>query len=136
MNDRRSPIERALPGVQHPLWMLDIGVQVVVGDASLRGALAARIARAPGFSVTAQSDDFDGIAPGELVLTTPADCSTQQCAELVKNAIHVVLLAPMPRETERVGYAFAGGRYIAMLLDTEELFEALLHASSGSQVPG
>jgi len=101
----------------------------------LREALVARIARAPGFYVAQQPDSFTGLAPGDLVLTTTTDCSLQQCAEQTRGGVKVVLLAPVLREAERASYALAGGRYIPMLVDTRQLFEALAGASRGQGSP-
>ena len=118
--------------------MVEIGIHLVVGDSALRGALASRISRQAGFQVAAQDGRLNNVSTGDLVLTTPSDCSPAQCGELVRDGVRVVLLAPVPRETDRANYAFAGARYIPMLVDTGELFDALLEAArtAGSRVPG
>ncbi len=109
--------------------MADIGVQVVVDDAALRRALARRIARAPGFAAVVQASGFDDIPAGKVVLTTPSACSLAQCEELERRGVPVVLLAPVPREAERANYVLVGALYLAMRVDTEELFTTLREAA-------
>ncbi|MEP6871712.1 MAG: hypothetical protein ABI939_07665 [Anaerolineaceae bacterium] len=110
--------------------MIETGVHVIVGDAALGRALTRRIARAPGFSVALQNGAFEEVRAGEVILTTPSDCSLVQCDELVGAGVQVVLLSPVPREAERANYVLIGARYLAMRVDTEELFVALTEASA------
>ena len=118
--------------------MVEIAIHLVVGDSALRNALRSRISRQAGFEVAAQDGRLNNVASGDLVLTTPSDCSPAQCGELVRDGVQVVLLAPVPRETDRANYAFAGARYIPMLVNTGELFDVLLEAARtlGPRVPG
>jgi len=64
-----------------------------------------------------------------VVLTTPADCSLAKCEELGRGGVPVVLLAPVPREAERANYVLVGALYLAMRVDTEELFTTLREAA-------
>ena len=111
------------------MQMVEIAVNVVVGDVQLSGALVGRISRAPGFRVVPKRPSMADLVRGDIVLTTPADCSLGQCTELSRRGVYVILLAAVMREAEREKYTLAGGRYIPMLMDTGELFEALLEAS-------
>lgn len=103
-------------------------IHVVVGDDALRTALAARVRRGPHFVVAPLSTGLAGLTEGGVVVTTPADCSLLLCSELVSRGLGVVVLTPMSREIERAAYTMAGGRYIEMQVNTEELFEALAEA--------
>lgn len=99
-------------------------------------ALARRIARAPGFSVAHQDGAFEDVRAGEVILTTPSDCSLVQCDELIDAGVQVVLLSPVPREAERANYVLIGARYLAMRVDTEELFGALREAADALRSRG
>lgn len=114
--------------------MHEIAVHLVMGDVALRSTLAARIARAPGFSPTTQSGDFKDLDPDELVLTTAADCSLTQCGELTRGGVPVVLLSPVPRAFERANYVLVGARYLVMSVDTRELFTALREAAGAKSM--
>ncbi|MEO6397495.1 MAG: hypothetical protein ABIP13_03400 [Tepidiformaceae bacterium] len=111
-------------------------VHVVIGDDALRIALAARVRRGADLVVAPLSTGFSGLTVGGVVLTTPADCSLLLCGELVSRGLGVVVLTPMSREIERAAYGLAGGRYIEMQVNTEELFEALAEAPRGQPTLG
>lgn len=98
---------------------------VVTGDSALKRALVGRIQRAPDFHLPASDGSFDQLGAGDLVITTPADCSPAFCAQLVAGGVKVIILAPVVREADLARYRRVGAEYIPMLVDTEQLFEAL-----------
>ncbi len=114
--------------------MAEIDIQLLVRDPSVNAALASRIARAPGFLAQVRDAGFAPL-PGSIILTTPSDCSPVYCAELVRDGVRVVLLAPVPRESDRAAYALAGGHFIPMQVDTHELFAALREAAGDPVSP-
>ena len=105
--------------------MASSGIYVVTGDRALKRALVGRIQRAHDFHLPASDGSFDQLGAGDLVLTTPADCSPAFCAQLVAAGVKVIILAPVVREADRARYRRCGAGYIPMLVDTEQLFEAL-----------
>lgn len=98
---------------------------VVTGDRALKRALVGRMERAQEFHLPASDGSFDQLRVGDLVLTTPADCSPAFCAQLVAGGVKVIILAPVVREADRARYRRVGAEYIPMLVDTGQLFEAL-----------
>ena len=65
--------------------------------------------------------------PSDLVLSTTADLTPQDCAELVAAGSDVLILAIVPNEVQRRDYEAAGARYVPMTLNAAE-FVALLDA--------
>lgn len=105
--------------------MASVGLYVVTGDRALKRALIGRIQLAPEFHLPPSDGSFDQLSAGDLVLTTPADCSPAFCAQLVAAGVHVVILAPVVREADGARYRRAGAEYIPMLVNTQQLFEVL-----------
>lgn len=105
--------------------MNEVAVHVVTGDRALKRALVGRIRRDPGFIIPASDGSFDDLVAGDLVITTPADCSPAFCAHLVSDGVRVVILAPVERASDRARYTSAGADYVPMLVDTEPLFAIL-----------
>lgn len=73
-------------------------------------------------------DFADGVpaTPGDVVITTNRECPPETCSELVLSGLQVIVLAAVPRETERVRYAAAGADcYLPMHVDLLRLARAL-----------
>lgn len=78
---------------------------------------------------------FDALVPGDVLITTPNDCSAVEAHYLTERGIRVIVLAPVVREFDRARYLEAGAvAYIPMLLDTADLVAAIGNALS-EQVP-
>lgn len=64
--------------------------------------------------------------PGDILITTPSDCSGVECHYLAERGVRVILLAPVIRDFDRARYMEAGAiAYIPMLLDTADLVSAI-----------
>ncbi len=102
-------------------------VHVVSSDGALRRALVARLERAPELHHHTSGDlDFSSIRPGDVVVTTPADCPPERAHELVRAGAAVIILAAIPRQEERSRYERAGvAAYIPMLIDGVDLLRAI-----------
>lgn len=66
-----------------------------------------------------QLKDFPGLATGcpepvDIVLSTTADCTAEECAKLTKSGAEVVIFAIVPNEDQRRAYELAGARYVPM----------------------
>lgn len=72
----------------------------------------------------------EGAVRGDIVLTTPTDCPPAHCAEAVARGFHVIVLAPVRREAERIAYTDTGAlRYMVMRIEEmSELIEAVREA--------
>ena len=105
--------------------MTAVSVYVVTGDRALKRALVGRLERDSGFVLPPHDGTFDELKSGNLVITTPADCSPAFAAQLTTAGINVVILAPVAREADRARYEGAGAEYVPMLVDTEQLFTAM-----------
>jgi CheY-like chemotaxis protein len=102
-------------------------IHVVSIDGALRRALVARLERTPELQehVTA-SPDFDCIKPGEIVISTPADCPPERAHELTGAGISVIILAAILRPEEHSRYERAGAdAYVPMLIDGTDLIRAV-----------
>jgi DNA-binding NarL/FixJ family response regulator len=72
---------------------------------------------------------FDALAPGDVLITTPNDCSAVECHYLSQLGMRVIVLAPVIREFDRARYIEAGAvAYIPMLLDMADLVAAINNA--------
>lgn len=115
--------------------MNPVDVYVVTADPALKRALVGRLQRDPGFVLPPHDGSFDELSAGDLVLTTPADCSPAFCAQLGAEGVNVVILAPVVREADRARYQGAGAEYVPMLVDTEQLFAAIRRFPHPPSVP-
>lgn len=110
-------------------------IRVITADPALRNALVGQIERSGRFSLTTLGEPaLDGAGLDDVVVTTPADCSAEECLEMVQKGTRVIILTPVPRERERQLYMSSGaGAYLPMLIDGGELMDALdaaLHPGS------
>lgn len=72
----------------------------------------------------------DGIsqdaAPGDMLVAPVGDCPVERCAELVRHDVRVIVLTPIPRDSERALYLDAGAcAYVPMTIDSSELLLAI-----------
>lgn len=103
-------------------------LHVVASDALLRRALLAKLRTAHLEGITLP--DHDGrlttLAPGDMVITPVADCPLERCSELARSGVRVIILAPIPRESERQQYLDAGASgYVPMTIDSNDLIAAI-----------
>ena len=110
-------------------------IRVVTADARLKKALLERFARG-GFALADSDGTFEELERGNLVVTTPADCSPVAAKTLTRAGVIVVVLAPVTREQERAAYAQVGARYVPMAMDTGPLFDALRETVAGMRAAG
>jgi hypothetical protein len=112
-------------------------IHVVSADGALRRALVARLERAPELHEhTEGAAGFEGIGPGDVVVTTPADCPPERAHELVRAGAAVIILAPIPRPEERARYERAGAAaYIPMLIDGVDLVRAIARSLERARQP-
>jgi DNA-binding NarL/FixJ family response regulator len=102
-----------------------IRVRLLLSDGLLRHALRARLGPA-GFAVCDEGECADGAPRGALLLATTSDLPSDRCAELVGAGAQVVMLAAVPRESERRRFLEAGAvAYVPMSADGEELVRRL-----------
>ncbi|WP_322819631.1 hypothetical protein [Tepidiforma sp.] len=102
-------------------------VHVVTADGALRRALVARLERAPGLrEFTSGEVDYASVQPGDVVISTPADCPPERAHELARTGAAVIILAAIPRPEEQRRYERAGvAAYIPMLIDGLDLVDAI-----------
>lgn len=69
---------------------------------------------------------LDALVAGDIVVTTPNDCSAVECHLLANRGVRVIVLAPVIREFDRQRYYDAGAEaYLPMLVDTADLVAAV-----------
>lgn len=69
-------------------------------------------------------------ACGALVVTPTPECTTWRCEQLSSGGSRVILLAPVPRDSERIAYFGAGAHaYLPMELRSNELLATVRQAS-------
>ena len=113
-------------------------IRIAIADAALGRALLGRIARAMHETPVTAEGMFDSLVPGDVLITTPNDCSAVECHYLSQLGMRVIVLAPVIREFDRARYLEAGAvAYIPMLLDTADLVAAIHNATSeqSAQMP-
>jgi DNA-binding NarL/FixJ family response regulator len=113
-------------------------VHVVTADGALRRALVARLERAPGLREFASGDlDFAAVQPGDVVISTPADCPPERAHEVARAGAAVIILAAIPRPEEQRRYERAGvAAYIPMLIDGLDLVDAIRRHLRGAPAAG
>jgi len=110
-------------------------IRIAIADAALGKALLGRVARSLNGTPVAAEGMFDSLVPGDVLITTPNDCSAVECHYLSQLGMRVIVLAPVIREFDRARYLEAGAMaYIPMLLDTADLVAAIGNAL-GDQPP-
>ncbi len=75
---------------------------------------------------------IDAFAPGEssLVLSPTPECTTGICEQIVRAGAKVIVLAPIPRDNERLAYIGAGAHaYLPMELRSNTLLTTVHEAS-------
>ena len=108
-------------------------IHVIAASASLRNGLVAGLGDLPGISPHAAALASGDVSPADIVIAPASDCPPPDCAELVKSGARVIVLAPIPRESERLRYENAGvSAYIAMTVGTQELLKAIVTAGLDS----
>lgn len=102
-------------------------IRVITADPALRNALVSQIERSGRFALTTLGEPvLDGAGLHDVVVTTPADCSADECMEMIQRGARVIILTPVPRERERQLYTSSGASaYLPMLIDGGELMDAL-----------
>ncbi|HEY4668568.1 MAG TPA: hypothetical protein VIH05_02200 [Tepidiformaceae bacterium] len=109
-------------------------VHVATTDVSLHRALKSRLTRTDRFKVSAFEGAVGEAAEGDIVVTTVSACPVEQCAELARRGVVVIVLAAIPRQTEADQYRAGGAAaYIAMTVDSEELLREVRSAASRLQ---
>lgn len=105
---------------------MSITVHVLATSRELRRALNAGLQRAPGLLLR---EDEPGAA--EVIVAPVADCPPSRCAMLTSAGARVIILAPVPRETERLQYGLAGAAaYLPMGGDAGPLLAAIRSAAA------
>ena len=108
-------------------------IHVIAASVSLRNGLVAGLGDLPGISPHAAALAAGDVSPADIVIAPASDCPPIDCAELVKSGARVIVLAPIPRESERIRYENAGvSAYIAMTVGTQELLKAIVTAGLDS----
>ncbi|MGE3074602.1 MAG: hypothetical protein AB7N24_00620 [Dehalococcoidia bacterium] len=103
-------------------------IVVSIGDEWLAGALTLWLAAAlPGRDVVrGVVRSLNGsVAPRDIVLLTPSDCSPEELAELSSRGLQAIVLAPVHRADEADRYTRAGADYIVMSVDNAKLLTVL-----------
>jgi DNA-binding NarL/FixJ family response regulator len=112
-----------------PLWL-------ALGDRALYRALRAQLARLADWDFRPVDEPLDGAPPGAIVVSTPSVLGIQECRELANRGIHVVILCPVLRNSEREAYLAAGAAaYVPMSVEGRELYEALRAICGTAQAP-
>lgn len=76
-------------------------------------------------------------ALGALVVTPTPECTTWRCEQLSSGGSRVILLAPIPRDSERKAYFGAGAHaYVPMDLRSNELLATLRRARESLETWG
>lgn len=111
----------------HPNAMLHVLTQ----DVRLGRALVDLCRRVEGLQIGGiRPVDLFTPAHGALVLTPTPECTTWHCEKLSTGGSRVILLAPIPRESERIAYFGAGAHaYLPMELRSNELLATVREAS-------
>lgn len=112
---------------------MGIRVHLLATNTDLRKGLLAGLHNAPP-EVVVQADGLGGDAlDGSDVIVTPVgDCSPARCARLAQTGARVIVLAPVPRESERIQYTLAGAaRYLPMSASAGALLEAVTTVMRG-----
>lgn len=104
-------------------------IHVIAASAALRRGLVAGLGDLPLIRPHASALTAHDVSPADIVIAPTSDCPPFDCAELVKGGARVIVLAPIPRESERVTYENAGvSAYIPMTVGTRELLKAIVTA--------
>ena len=113
----------------------NVSIRIAVANVPLARALLTRVTGAMnGISVSADGM-FGSVGPGDVLVTTPTDCSAVECHLLAQQGTAVIVLAPVIREFDRARYLEAGATaYIAMQIDTADLVAAI-RGALGERVP-
>lgn len=86
----------------------------------------ARIRQASNGNPVLTDGTLDSLVAGDIVITTPNDCTAVECHLLAERGVLVIVLAPVIRDFDRQRYLDAGAKaYLPMLVDTAELVAAL-----------
>jgi hypothetical protein len=91
-------------------------VRVDIRSDVLRRVLVGRMGEFPGLSA-------DDCSAPDVVLSTTADCTPDDCAKLVESGAEVVILAIVPSREQRLAYESTGTRYVPMSGNSAELSE-------------
>lgn len=110
-------------------------IRVITADPALRNALVGQIERSGRFALATRGEPIlDGAGLDDIVITTPADCTAEECLAMVERGARVIILTPVPRERERQLYTGSGASaYLPMVIDGGQLMDAVdaaLHPAS------
>lgn len=107
-----------------------LNVTVCATSGPLRDALTEALGE---FAVVASSSSVLPSGepnPGEIVVAPVSDCTLETCGRLSDLGWRVVVLAPVPREPERVMYLASGATdYVPMTVQSDELLGAIVSAA-------
>ncbi len=96
-------------------------VHVITSDSALQRALASRLERSQPPEPSEDGAD-DSARRTEIVVTTASECEPERCERLASRGALVIVLAAIPRDTERERYFRAGAAaYVPMAVDSGEL---------------
>ncbi len=102
-----------------PLWL-------ALGARALYRALRAQLARMADWDFRPLDQPLGEAPAGAIVVATPSVVGAEECRALAARGIHVVILCPIPRPSDREAYLEAGAAaYVPMSVDGRELYEAL-----------
>ena len=100
-------------------------VVLLIADDFIRPALYRLLRRWPELDLR-----IDDPEPGDVVVTTPRDCSLDMCRELTAMGCSVVVLAPVWRAAARREFLRAGAaNYVAMDLNSARLAETIRNSA-------
>ena len=105
-------------------------VVLLIADDLIRPALYRLLMRWPELDLR-----IDDPETGNVVVTTPRDCSLETCRELADLGCSVIVLAPVWRALVRKQYLQAGAtEYMAMDLDSGRLAEIIRETAASGRV--
>lgn len=98
-----------------------VSIHVLSSDPALRNALVSRLERSPGLTI-ASNGSSPATPPTEIVVVPASECEPERCERLTSKGAYVIVLAAIPRDSERDRYLKAGAvAYVPMAVDSEEL---------------
>ncbi len=103
-------------------------IMVATGHRRLAAALGGRLHALHGVAVVTLEHLEEAEGPG-VVVATAGICSAEACRRLSERRLQVIILAALPRVTERDAYKAAGAAdYLAMATNLGPLQDAIAQA--------
>ncbi|KAA0229431.1 hypothetical protein EDM76_11950 [bacterium] len=95
-------------------------IHLLTSNTALQKALASRLERSQPPALP--GDGVEPSVPADIVVTTASECEPERCERLTARGARVIVLAAIPRDTERERYLRAGAvAYVPMDVDTGKL---------------